>query len=108
MTFVRHAHSTARAAARWAFHHAAAPFGLREVSALQARGLPPFLVEPLRVLLTGRCPESARPVVDRIERRRDAVRASGRTYRFVQHDSPHGFVRWLVDATSDASADEIL
>lgn len=104
MTFVRQARFNARAAARWAFQRAAAPFGLREVSALQAQGLPPFLVEPLRVLLTGRCPESARAVVDRIERQRDAVRASRRTFRFVEHDSPHGFVRWLVDAPPDASS----
>lgn len=70
---------------------------------MQARGLPPFLVEPLRVLLTGRCPDSARSVVDRIERRRDAIAASDRAFRFVYHESPHGFVRWLIDATPDAS-----
>lgn len=77
---------------------------------LQAQGLPPFLVEPLRVLLSGHCPESARPVVDRIERQRDAVCVSGRTYRFADHESPHGFVRWLVDAsTSEASpGDELV
>jgi hypothetical protein len=78
---------------------------LRQLSALQARGLPPFLVEPLRVLLTGRCPASARAIVDRIERRRDAVANSGRRYRFVHRESPHGFVRWLVDVSSEASID---
>jgi predicted O-methyltransferase YrrM len=105
MSLTRTARSTARAAARYAFQRAAAPFGLRQISALQAQGLPAFLVEPLRVLLHGRCPESARSIVDRIERRRHAVAASGRRYRFEQHDSPHGFVRWLVDASSDAPSD---
>jgi hypothetical protein len=59
----------ARRAAGWVYRGAAAPFGLRRLSAMRQQGLPAFLVEPLRVLLTGRCPESARPVVQRIEPR---------------------------------------
>jgi predicted O-methyltransferase YrrM len=51
------------------------------------------------VLLTRRRPESAQSAITRIERRRAAVAASGRGYRFEHRDSPHGFVRWLVDAS---------
>lgn len=91
----------ARSAAGWAWRRAVTPLGLRQLAALQAQGLPPLLVEPLRVLLTERCPESARSVVSRIERRRASVAASGRGYRFEHRESPRGFVRWLVDASPE-------
>jgi predicted O-methyltransferase YrrM len=93
----------ARSAAGWAYRRAAAPFGLRRLAAMQAEGLPPSLVEPLRVLLTGRCPEDARPVVSRIEKRRAAVAASGRGYRFEHRESPDGFIRWVVDSAPESA-----